>query len=805
MAVLFRYAAFVSYSSKDARFTKHLHRALESYLIPKSLGEFDLIGGGKKNRLYPIFRDREELSAGHLGERIEGALKVSATLIVVCSPNSAASPWVQKEIEFFVSLGRRDKIYAIIADDAPLTDAAGADCTRACFPPAFQGDALADDALEPLAADARKGKDGFRNAWLKVVAGAVGVSPGQLIDRDKKRRRLQRRAVGAGVAALAASLAIAGAWIDASAWRTRLSAHAVSLASEGRPLDAAPFAVAGLSGRADALRVRSQEADDAASGIGLHIPIRSNFDIGPMSEISLSGDGRFLGTTDRRGNVFLYDLSEEGGEPKWLGEQFFSLSFSGDSRFLLLGGLSGDEAFLYDPADPTPAPMPLGPLIAFDFSPDGRFLLTIDNRFYGRLHDLNDATREPATLGFLVPLPHSGFSGDGRFLLTLDRRASGFLHNLAASAAPRPLGELYPFHFAFSRDGRHLLLLDQNRRGFVHNLDDLSAEPIALGRIREADPTYGFSADGRFLVICGPIDDCGLHNLAEREAPIVPLGSLTAWSFSADGQFLATRTQDIEGFLLALGSPNEAPIPLGELGARSPFGFSRDSRFLLTMELRNQVRTEAVLHNVVGAAAEPFHLGEIADYFFGERFLLTRDVNGVAFLRDLDDLESELLNLGPVADRGGFQFSVDGRLVATRDAAGDGAVRDLHAPFAQGSGARLRAEICAGSGNALRPFPREVRSSNQGPQRVREALEGRPWNPCDWRGLLAIWRDPERGDGWFEGLRQWLRLMHVRHFGGGDDWLCQETTSRASERTRAARASMCARFAASEVAEETNE
>src|SRR4051812_20136967 len=111
MAELYRYAAFISYSSKDAAFAKRLHHALETYGIPSSLGKYDLIGGGKKNRIYPVFRDREELAAGHLGDVIEANLRASAALIVVCSPDAAASPWVQKEIEYFASLGRQDKIF----------------------------------------------------------------------------------------------------------------------------------------------------------------------------------------------------------------------------------------------------------------------------------------------------------------------------------------------------------------------------------------------------------------------------------------------------------------------------------------------------------------------------------------------------------------------------------------------------------------------------------------------------------------------------------------------------------------------
>ena len=226
MAELFRYAAFISYSSKDAAFARRLHRTLEGYGIPASLGKFNLVGGGKRNRIYPVFRDREELSAGHLGDQIEANLRASAALIVVCSPSGAESPWVQKEIEFFAAQGRRDKIFAIISDTAPLIDETGADCTRSCFPPAFRGDALSGDELEPLAADARRGKDGFRNAWLKIVAGMIGVSPGQLIDRDRKRRTqsvlLNTAAVVATLFAVGLLFATQGRWapvIDAAMGR----------------------------------------------------------------------------------------------------------------------------------------------------------------------------------------------------------------------------------------------------------------------------------------------------------------------------------------------------------------------------------------------------------------------------------------------------------------------------------------------------------------------------------------------------------------------------------------------------------
>jgi len=213
MSELPRYAAFISYASADAPFAQRLHRALERYRIPKALGKFLLTDRRKPNRIYPVFRDREELSAGNLGERIEASLRDSGALIVVCSPNAAASPWVQKEIEYFASLGRRDRVFAIIHDKAPLVDGGGVDATPLCFPAAFRGDAIADaNALEPLAADARKSKDGFRNAWLKLVAGLAGATPGQLIDRDRQRRRAQTMQTAAVWALVV--IGVAAAWVN---------------------------------------------------------------------------------------------------------------------------------------------------------------------------------------------------------------------------------------------------------------------------------------------------------------------------------------------------------------------------------------------------------------------------------------------------------------------------------------------------------------------------------------------------------------------------------------------------------------
>src|SRR4051794_11054697 len=90
----FRYWAFISYSHADAKWGDRLHAALETYRLPSRLVRKAQPPGSVPRRVFPVFRDREELaSSASLGENIENALRASRALIVICSPRAAASRW----------------------------------------------------------------------------------------------------------------------------------------------------------------------------------------------------------------------------------------------------------------------------------------------------------------------------------------------------------------------------------------------------------------------------------------------------------------------------------------------------------------------------------------------------------------------------------------------------------------------------------------------------------------------------------------------------------------------------------------
>ena len=84
---VFKYRAFLSYSHADTKRAKWLHGRLESFPIDKELVGRETGAGPIPKSLRPIFRDRDEFTAGHgLAEQTIAALDASAALIVLCSP-----------------------------------------------------------------------------------------------------------------------------------------------------------------------------------------------------------------------------------------------------------------------------------------------------------------------------------------------------------------------------------------------------------------------------------------------------------------------------------------------------------------------------------------------------------------------------------------------------------------------------------------------------------------------------------------------------------------------------------------------
>jgi WD40 repeat protein len=207
----YKYKAFLSYSHRDKTWGDWLHKALESYRIPRRLVGTTGRDGPLPAKLFPIFRDREELSSSYdLNDQIRAALAQSAYLIVICSPNSASSHWVNEEILAFKRMGREDRVLALIVDGEPdAADKVGMDAKSECFPRGLKyklgaEEDYCDVRAEPIAADARHEGDGKENAKLKLIAGLLGIGFDILKRREAEARRARAQIWAAAITAVMA-------------------------------------------------------------------------------------------------------------------------------------------------------------------------------------------------------------------------------------------------------------------------------------------------------------------------------------------------------------------------------------------------------------------------------------------------------------------------------------------------------------------------------------------------------------------------------------------------------------------------
>ncbi|MBV1910996.1 MAG: TIR domain-containing protein [Kangiellaceae bacterium] len=271
-----RYHAFISYRHADNKeqgrqWATWMHQAIETYQVPTDLvGKTNARGEKIQSRIFPIFRDEEELPAhADLGKSIVSALDSTRLLIVLCSPRAYQSTYVADEIDYFKSQGHSDRIIAAMIDGEPNTSwdtsklKLGFTAEDECFPIPLQFEydesgKRTDKHAEPIAADFRINNNGTpEQAWtsleayrqdlknnqklskaeidnlvssyqsqqhlmlLKIIAGILGVPLGELTQRDKeyqleqaqiKAKKLRRWLFAVSLLTIAAVIASFFAW-----------------------------------------------------------------------------------------------------------------------------------------------------------------------------------------------------------------------------------------------------------------------------------------------------------------------------------------------------------------------------------------------------------------------------------------------------------------------------------------------------------------------------------------------------------------------------------------------------------------
>ena len=189
----FEYYAFISYNHRDLQAAVKLQRQLQRYRLPSA---FAARFPERPKHLSPVFLDQTDLVAHEtsLSLSLQSRLEASNYLIVLCSPHSATSPWVNAEVEWFLSHGRKDRIIPVILSGTPHAE----DPARECYPPSLASLPAEEELLGISVADY-----GWHGTFLRVLATILRLKLDAVVRRDAAYRRRKRLLAAIAVLAVA--------------------------------------------------------------------------------------------------------------------------------------------------------------------------------------------------------------------------------------------------------------------------------------------------------------------------------------------------------------------------------------------------------------------------------------------------------------------------------------------------------------------------------------------------------------------------------------------------------------------------
>lgn len=525
--------AFFSYARADGKLANWLWRQLDNYRTPKDLVGIEGKLGPVPDRLHKVFRDRDDLSAGRrLDEALQAELENSERLVVLCTPTSAKSIWVNHEVETFLRLRREDRIFPVIGAGEPDS----VDPETECFPPALRGKGLlAADLREIQQPNGHVIGDGRNGGRLKLIAGMLGLELDQLARREQRRQRtLVAKLAIASIVFAGVAVAAFVQSIEAELQRRQtfdalsrvLVERAWAAIDRGEYNLASKYAIAGL------------DSAPAIAGEVREILARVLFDLQFSKTLighthwvhtaRFSPDGRQIVTASEDMTARIWQAS------------------TGQALFTLSGHTS--------------------PLTGAIFSPDNRMIVTTSSDFTAKAWSASNG-REMATLeGHKAPVTSVLFDNKGVYILTLSEDYSARLWE-AASGAQR---------FVFA-GGTTAIAINPNRDvvatgtfdGFIRYWSAISGQEIARYKLHEGEVySVAFNTKGDQVVSASRGGAAIVTEVANGRV-IATISTNAAGirsaSFSPDSRLVATTSgskawQDSNGELRIWDAASGQPI-----------------------------------------------------------------------------------------------------------------------------------------------------------------------------------------------------------------------------------------------------
>lgn len=605
-----RYNAFISYSqAADGRLAPAVQSAMHRLAKP-----------WYKLRQLHVFRDKTSLAAtSGLWSSIESALNESEWFLYIASPEAATSPWVQREIKWWIEHRSLEKFLILLSagDLRWNTQKNDFDWKETTAVP----DILREKFKEqPLYVDLRWAKDQnhlskrhsqFRSAILDVVAPITGKPKDELDGEDVRQNRLIRRLTwGIGIALVAlTSISVIAAIFAFTQRNEAIQQSKIALA---RQL-AAQAQVAG---------------SDRASQL-------------PLSTL-LAAESMRLWPSVEADQVLRHGLALLPQRMAYMAHE--------------------------------------EPVYAVAFSPDGKHLRTISrdplNQIIESLWRWGVSTnRKVKTVRCEPEVLTVTYSLNGEYRATATRQ--GFVH-VRELAADKEIARItiveapMPMKIRLSPDGMLLAIADGT--GGIYVVDVRTAKHIASLKHTTQVEDLVFSADAKWLAAAGNRTTQPARvwdiSTARQIAAVAEKSGVMAVAFSADSQFLATGELYNTARLWKLPSGDELRS-IKHDGSVNSVAFSPDGKYLATTTDYGNYLGPARLWDVTTGAeiarVGHSHLWGVSDIVFSPdgRYLATaggKERSAIVWASAAGEEVARTQQDGQVQD---MAFSPDGEHLAT--------------------------------------------------------------------------------------------------------------------------------------------
>lgn len=526
------YFAFISYKRKDEEWAVWLQHELEYYHLPISLnGREDL-----PKVFRPVFRDIDELKAGNLPEQIHEALASSANLIVICSPRSAGSKWVNKEIETFVEIGKQKRInnlhrvFPFIVEGTPHAK----DKTEECFPKVLRD--LPDDKERIGGNVNESGRD---KAFIKVMAGMLpNVSMDMLWNRyerdkaeeERKKREERDKLLVMQSRFLSEKINHIAKQDSYLARLLTLEILPKDLSNPDRPYTPeAEEAIRNASNHNSAiLHGHTSFVSSVSFNLNGELIVSSSYDHTArvwdvetgrkliilkghhwtVNSASFSPDGKTIVTASDDRTIGVWD-SKTGKLIRFLEGHTMDVKcavFSPDGKRVL--SASGDKTIrIWDVQTGEPLQIWTGHdkrVNSISFSPDGESLVSASNDQTMRLWDVKAGKELLSFMGHTGEVRYASFSPDGRRIVSASQDRTIRVWDAKTGQCIQTLeSHTSQVHYvSFSPNGKYIVSASMDRTVRIWNITNGSIIQTLEGHVNEVH-SAAFSPDGHSIVTGG--------------------------------------------------------------------------------------------------------------------------------------------------------------------------------------------------------------------------------------------------------------------------------------------------------------